>query len=164
MTHELLHWPGVVHARVSESMPASCDAVFDLLHDYGARLEWDTLLREAFVEGGGAAGHGAIAVCRGRYLVGGLTVRTVYVSFERGVVAAVKMINHPPLFERWAASIRHDAIDDGHSRVTYTYNFRARPRWLAFVLEPILAAVFRWETRRRLRALQEALGARALTR
>lgn len=147
----------MVHARVTETMPASCEAVFDLLHDYDARLDWDTLLREAFVEGGGAAGKGVVAVCRGRYLIGGLTVRTVYVSFERGVVAAVKMVNHPPLFERWAASIRHEVVDRDHSRVTYTYNFRARPRWLAFVLEPVLAAVFRWETRRRLRALRVAL-------
>lgn len=138
-------------------MPASCEAVFDLVHDYERRLQWDTLLRRAFVEGGGPAAHGAIAVCSGRWLIGGITMRTVYVSFERGVVAAVKTVEPPPLFERWAASIRHERIDDGRSRVTYTYNFRARPRLLAFALEPILAWAFRWETRRRLRALREAL-------
>jgi hypothetical protein len=147
----------VVHARVSQDMPASCEVVFDLVHDYTRRLEWDTLLREAFVEGGAPAGHGAIAVCSGRWLVGGLTLRTVYVSFTRGEVAAVKMVNTPMLFERWAASIRHEPLEGGRSRITYTYNFRAKPRWLAWLLEPILALVFRWETGRRLRALQREL-------
>lgn len=143
----------MVHARVSDEMPASCEAVFDLVHDYGARLEWDTLLREAFVEGGGPAATGAVAVCSGRWIIGGLTVRTVYVSFTRGEVAAVKMVNRAPFFDRWAASIRHEPLGGGRSRIVYTYNFRARPRWLAFVLEPILAWVFRWETKKRLRAL-----------
>ena len=138
-------------------MPASCEAVFDLVHDYERRLEWDTLLRSAFVEGGAVAAKGAVAVCSGRWLVGGLTLRTVYVSFRRGTVAAVKMVNRPPLFRRWAASIRHEALGARHSRLVYTYHFRARPAWLAFLLEPLLARVFRWETRRRLRALRAAL-------
>ena len=146
-----------MHARVSEVMPAGCEAVFDLVHDYARRLEWDPMLRAAFVEGGGAATQGAVAVCSGKWIVGGLTLRTVYVSFARGEVAAVKMVNTPMLFDRWAASIRHEPLEAGESRITYTYNFRAKPRWLAFVLEPILAVVFRWETRKRLRALRDVL-------
>ncbi len=141
-------------------MPASCEAVFDLVHDYDARLAWDTLLREAYVEGGGPAATGAIAVCSGRWILGGLTLRTVYVSFTRGKVAAVKMVDRAPLFDRWAASIRHEPLGPARSLIVYTYNFRARPRLLAFVLEPILAWVFRWETRRRLRALAHTLSRR----
>lgn len=147
----------MVRERVSEEMPASCEAVFDLVHDYARRLEWDTLLRAAFVEGGAAAGPGAVAVCSGRWLVGGLTLRTVYIRFQRGTVAAVKMVNRPLLFARWAASIRHESLGDRRSRIVYTYSFRARPARLAFLLEPILARAFRWETRRRLRALRAAL-------
>lgn len=147
----------VVREAVSEELPADCDTVFDLVHDYDRRLQWDTLLREAFVEGGRPAGKGEVAVCSGRWVVGGLRLRTVYVSFVRGEVAAVKMVNRPPLFERWAASIRHERTGEHRSRIVYTYNFAARPRWLASVLEPILAWVFRWETRRRLRALRTAL-------
>lgn len=147
----------MVREAVSEELPADCDAVFDLVHDYDRRLQWDTLLREAFVEGGRPAAKGEVAVCSGRWIVGGLRLRTVYVSFTRGEVAAVKMVNRPPLFDRWAASIRHEPAGERRSRIVYTYNFAARPRWLAFVLEPILAVVFRWETRRRLRALRAAL-------
>jgi hypothetical protein len=147
----------VVRERVTEEMPASCEAVFDLVHDYARRLEWDTLLRAASVEGGRVASRGAVAVCSGRWLLGGLTLRTVYVSFQRGAVAAVRMVNRPPFFERWAASIRHEALGERRSRLVYTYHFRARPAWLAFLLEPLMAPVFRWETRRRLRALRAML-------
>ena len=147
----------MVHEQVVEEMPASCEAVFDLVHDYARRLEWDTLLRSAFVEGGAAAGTGAVAVCSGRWLVGGLTLRTVYVSFQRGKVAAVEMVNRPPFFRRWAASIRHEPLGMDRSRLVYTYDFHARPVWLAFLLEPILARFFRRETRRRLLALRSAL-------
>lgn len=149
----------MVHAKVSEEMPASCADVFALVHDYDRRLTWDTLLREAYVEGDAPPGPGVITVCSGRWLIGGLSLRTVYVSFVPGVVAAVKMLNQPPFFGRWAASIRHEELGEKRSRITYTYNFRARPRWLRFLLEPILAVVFRWETRRRLKALRAKLSA-----
>lgn len=150
----------LVHARVSEEMPAPPEIVFDLVHDYGRRLQWDTLLREAYVEGDAAPDKGVVAVCTGHWYIGGISLRTVYVSFERGEVAAVKMLNRPWPFDRWAASIRHEPLEGGRSRITYTYNFGARPRWLSFLIDPILALVFRWETRRRLRALQRALGDR----
>jgi hypothetical protein len=47
--------------------------------------------------------------------------------------------------------------------VEYHYNFVARPKWLRFLLHPVMNALFRWETRKRLRALknffeQEARG------
>lgn len=140
----------MIKDAVSEEIPAPCEAVFDLVHDYGRRLTWDTLLRAAYMEGGAAPATGEVAVCSGRWLVGGLTLRTVYVSFRRGKVAAVKMINAPPFFRTWAASIRHEALGPAASRVIYTWNFKARPA----LLEPLLAWFFRWETRRRLRALK----------
>lgn len=151
----------MVRDAVSEVLPASCEEVFALVHDYRQRLTWDTLLREAFVEGEGPAANGAIAVCSGKWLVGGLTLRTVYVSFQPGKVAAVKMINTPPFFARWAASIRHEPMEGGQSRVIYTWNFKAKPAVLAFLFEPVLASFFRWETRKRLAALRTLLTCRA---
>ncbi|VEG18923.1 Uncharacterised protein [Mycolicibacterium phlei] len=59
-----------VHIVVSQVMPASCERTFDLLHDYGRRLEWDTLLRRASVEGG-KADVGKVAVCTARWILGG---------------------------------------------------------------------------------------------
>lgn len=147
-------------AEIREIIPAAAEDVFELIHDYDRRLEWDTLLQEAYLEPGFArAGRGAISVCRGKALLGGFAVRTQYVSFEKGRVAAVKMLNRPPFFDSFAASIRHSKIDDEHSEVIYKVNFTARPRLLSWILNPLMRAVFVWETRKRLRALKDFLQA-----
>jgi hypothetical protein len=144
----------MAHGRVSAIIPAPSAAVFDLLHDYDRRLEWDTLLQAAYLDDGWTvAATGATAVCVGRPALGGIALKTVYVSFARPKLAAVKMVNAPPLFATWAASIRHEDRADGHSTLTYAFNFTARPRWCRAVLEPVLRLLFLWETRRRLRAL-----------
>ena len=140
----------MVRDAVSEEISAPCEAVFDLVHDYAQRLKWDTLLREAFMEDSAPPATGNVAVCSGKWLVGGITLRTVYVSFQRGKVAAVKMVNTPPFFRTWAASIRHEPLPENRSRVIYTWHFNASPAFL----EPVMARFFRWETARRLRALK----------
>ena len=149
-------------AEIREIIPASTEAVFELLHDYKRRLEWDTLLQEAYLEPEfEKSDKGAISVCRGKRILGGFAVRTEYVSFEKGKVAAVKMLNHPPFFESFAASIRHFKIDDEHSEVVYKVNFTAKPRWLRPILNPLMRAVFVWETRKRLEALKNFFQSKA---
>jgi len=144
----------MVHGTVSQEIPASCSEVFDLLHDYDRRVEWDSLLSAAYLaDGHTQAGLGATSVCVGRRSLGSLALKTVYVAFDRPRLAAVKMINRPPFFATWAASIRHEPIAGDNSRVTYTWTFSARPRCLAFLLEPLLNRLFHHETHRRLSAL-----------
>ena len=148
----------MAHGEISESMPAPSAVVFDLLHDYRRRLEWDTLLRAAYLEGGHrVAGKGVTSVCVGRRALGGIALRTIYVTFERPALAAVKMVNAPAFFETWAASIHHEDVSACESRMTYRFHFRAKPRLLGFMLEPLMKAVFVWETRKRLRALRSYL-------
>ena len=142
-------------AEIREIIPASSEAVFELVHDYQRRLEWDTLLSEAYLEKGfSEAGRGAIAVCRGRAILGGFVLRTEYISFEKGRVAAVKMLNQPPFFASFAASIRHLRIDEDQSEVIYKVSFEANPRWLRGILHPLMRFVLVWETRKRLRSLK----------
>ncbi len=138
-------------------LPVSAEEAFDRVHDYDRRLSWDTLLREAYTEGGVAPGVGVVAVCTGRWFVGGLCFRTEYVSYRRGEVAAVKLVNRPAFFDQWAASIRHEPLGPNRSRIVYTLSFSARPRLLAWLLEPWMALAFRVETARRLRALAASL-------
>jgi hypothetical protein len=154
----------MARGEVSEIVPAPSAEVFDLVHDYDRRLSWDTLLRAAYLDDGFTrAEKGATSVCVGRRSLGSLALKTVYVSFVRPKVAAVKLINAPWFFATWAASIRHVDLAPGRSRVTYTFQFTARPRPLRWLLEPIMLAVFRWETRKRLLALRDhfAQGRRA---
>lgn len=142
-------------------IPASCAEVFDLLHDYQRRLDWDTLLSAAYLDDGFTkAERGATSVCVGRRSLGAIALKTRYVSFDRPKVAAVEMINRPMFFGRWAASIRHEALGERESKITYTWSFEGRPRFLRWLFEPIMAIVFRWETRKRLRALRDHFAAR----
>lgn len=146
------------HGSVTTTLPATAKEAFSLLHDYDRRLEWDTLLRKAYLTGGWEEAQlHAVSVCQGRWLLGGLALKTVYVSFQPGKVAAVKMLNRPLYFESFAATIRHEDLPEGLSRIEYKYNFTARPKWLRWLLHPVMGCVFRWEIRKRLRALEAYL-------
>ena len=147
----------MAHGEISEVLPASSETVFDLFHDYDRRLDWDTLLRAAYLENAQVAAKGVTSVCVGRRSLGGLAIKAVYVSFQRPKLAAVKMVNAPPFFGTWAASIHHEDVSAFESRMTYKYNFKAKPRFLAFALEPVMKAVFKWETRKRMKALRAFL-------
>jgi hypothetical protein len=140
---------------LSIEINAPCEAVFNVVHDYGCRLEWDTMLREARLLGGAtAAGIGIRSVCVGTWRSAFVALETEYIRFEPGRVAAVNLTNRPPFFERFAATIRHEAMREGQSRTTYIYYFRARPRFLAPLLEPIMNVMLKREIRSRLHSLR----------
>jgi len=146
------------HGLVRCEMPASAATVFEVIHDYDRRLEWDSLLQEAcLVHGAKEAGLNVCSVCRGKSWLGGFALETQYISFKPGEVAAVKLVHQPPLFETFAATIRHYSISETVSEVEYIYNFKAQPRWLRWILHPLMSLVFRWETRKRLIALRACL-------
>ncbi|MCL4303975.1 MAG: SRPBCC family protein, partial [Anaerolineae bacterium] len=86
--------PLVPRENISIEIDAPCAAVFDVIHDYGRRLEWDTMLREARLLGGAtAAGIGVRSVCAGTWRSAFLALETEYIRFEPGRVAAVKLTN-----------------------------------------------------------------------
>jgi hypothetical protein len=143
---------------VSVAVAASCTAVFNLIHDYGRRLEWDTLLSKAcLLDGATEAGLGVRSLCVGTWRGLFLPLETEYIRFEPGRVAAVSLTNQPPFFAHFAATIRHEPLSDGRSRVTYIYFFRARPWLLAPILEPVMNWLLRRETEKRLNALRNQL-------
>jgi hypothetical protein len=143
-----------------ESIEISAEphTVFDLIHDYSRRLEWDPFLREArLLEGANAAAVGVKSVCTARWASGGMAMETVYVSFDRPGVAAVKMTRGTGPLAEFAASLRQEAVGPGRTRVTYRFKLAARPRWLRFLLDPFLDAIFAREVRSRLSALKRFL-------
>jgi hypothetical protein len=137
---------------------ASREAVFDLIHDYARRLEWDPFLKRAcLLDGATAAGLGVKSLCVSRSSFAGLAMETVYVAFDRPSVAAVKMTKGPAVLETFAASLRQDETAVGVTRVTYRFNFATRPRWLRMIMQPIAMVVFRREVRGRLTGLKRYL-------
>lgn len=84
-------------STITQLMPSPAAAVFDLIHDYPRRLEWDTLLSEArLTRGHRVPGKGATSICVGKGLLRIIGIETEYLVFQPGTLAAVKMINRPP--------------------------------------------------------------------
>lgn len=139
----------------SIEIDASATAVFDLIHDYDQRLDWDTMLSEAKLLGGATvADIGVRSLCVGTWKSGFLGMETEYVQFKRGEVAAIKLTKRLPLFERFAATIRHEPLSHNRSRATYIYHFTARPNFAAALLEPIMNKMLKHEVQNRLQALK----------
>jgi hypothetical protein len=144
-------------ATIQHQMPVASAEVFALLHNYSRRLEWDTLLREArLTRGHTQAALGATSLCVGKPWFGLIGIETRYVAFKPSEIAAVEMINRPPFFERFAASIRHQDNEHG-SIAVYKLQFTAKPRCLRWLLHPIMLPQLRRETHKRLQALASFL-------
>ena len=141
----------------SIEIAVSPEEVFDLIHDYGRRLEWDPFLKEARLLDADRAAKGVTSRCVDRNRLGGIGMDTIYVSFERPAVAAVKMVKGPMFLESFAATLRQEAIGAGRTRVTYRYNFETRPRILRAPLNVVCRWVFSREVRNRLKHLKEFL-------
>jgi ribosome-associated toxin RatA of RatAB toxin-antitoxin module len=129
--------------------------LFALTQDYRRRLTWDPFLKEArLLDGATEPAIGVRALCVAK---SGLAMETEYVSFNPPHVTAVKMTRGPWFIESFAGSWRFVAAADGVTRVFFRYHVRARPRWLAWALSPVLALVFSRDTRKRLAALKRAM-------
>lgn len=139
------------HLAVVKGSPAE---VFALTQDYSRRLSWDPFLRSAELVGGSSPGVGVRAWCVSR---SGLGMETEYVSFTPPRIAAVKMTRGPWILESFGGAWEFTPVDSGSTEVAFRYQFRMRPRWLAWVFEPLARRWFSWETRRRVVALQAAL-------
>ena len=149
--------------RHSVEIGASCEAVFDVVHDYARRLEWDSMLSVAkLLDGATAAGVGVRSLCVGTWKSAFQPMETEYIQYERGRVAAVRLTNRPALFDHFAATIRHEPLGEARSRITYIFSSRGRPRILAPLLEPVMRRLITREVRARLRSLRaymECVGA-----
>ena len=137
---------------------APAGRVFSLVHDYDRRLEWDTMLSEATILGGEVeADVGVETRCVGGWRSLWIPMVTRYVSFRPGEVAAVELTGRPPFFKHFAATIRHRDLGNGRSSVSYIYSFRAKPRFLAGLLEPLMDRALRREVCGRLESLKRVV-------
>ena len=149
-------------------MPAPSAAVFEAFHHHAVRLRWDTLLAEAYVEGGGNHPYpGAITFNRGKGWKSGLKMRTQFVAYDPPRLSAAAMVGPTGMFEQWAASMKHRDAGDGTSELVYSFNLRLRPRWLLAPFDWIAIWIFAWQTRMRFRAMAaylESDGRNSMTR
>lgn len=143
-------------------MPAREDVVFDAFHYHCWRLRWDSLVRATRVEGDAPCPFvGAVTDSAGAGALSRLSMKTKFVSFDRPRVAAAAMVGRSFPFSRWAASMQHRPDGTSRSCLIYTYTFEVGPRPLRWLLEPCVAMVFDWQTRRRFDRLRSFLAQHA---
>ena len=139
------------HSAVVDAAP---EVVFALTQDYSARLKWDPFLRQAvLLNGATEPGVGVRAWCVAR---SGIGMETEYVSFTPPRIVAVKMTRGPKILETFGGAWEFTPTDDSRTKVTFRYQLRARPRWLAWLIEPLARWWFSRETRLRVVALAKA--------
>lgn len=147
--------------RIKLIMPCSAVDAFEGFHNHGVRLQWDSLLSHATIEDGSSHPYiGAISSNRGRGWKRLFAMRTRFVNYKPPRVAAAVLIEPQGCFQEWSASMQHRDLDDGTSELTYTFSVRLRPRWLGWLLNPLVNALFEFETRRRFAAMAKYLASR----
>jgi hypothetical protein len=147
----------VIMCAVDIAAPAA--GLFTLSQDYNRRLRWDPFLREArLLDGAQSAALGVRARC---VTHNGLGMETTYVSFQPPTVVAVKMTRGPRIISSFAGSWRFTELPSQPgstcTHVVFRYQIAGRPRWLAFLLDPLLGEIIRRETLRRLLALKQVV-------
>jgi ribosome-associated toxin RatA of RatAB toxin-antitoxin module len=125
--------------------------LFELTQNYARRTEWNPLTTEAYLINADIPAEGELVRCTAR---NGMSMDTVYVSYQPYKVAAVKLVEGPYIFDKFAGGWRFDEVGPGQTNVRFSYNVSAKPKWLSWILTPIVVAVFKRETRKRIRALQ----------
>lgn len=144
--------------RLVFQMPAPSAVAFEAFFNHSIRLEWDTLLKVNYVEGGGT--HpcvGAVSANLGRGWKTGLAMRTRFLTYDPPRQASAEMVEPSGPFALWAASMRFFDRDGGRCDLVYTYTIKLRPRWLGVLLNPIASMLFAWETGRRFKAMARYL-------
>ncbi|WCM21126.1 hypothetical protein NDK50_06625 [Paraburkholderia bryophila] len=141
-------------SRLIFHMPATSAEVFEAFHNHDTRLRWDTLLRQATVEGGHRYPHvGAVSINVGRGWRGVFCLRTRFIAYDPPQLAAATIDRPAGIFSEWSASIRHRERDDGTSDLIYTFKLSLRPRWFHSLCVDAVTAIFEEETRQRFESL-----------
>ncbi|WP_433937083.1 type II toxin-antitoxin system RatA family toxin [Sorangium cellulosum] len=133
---------------------AASDELFALGQDYDLRLEWDPFLREMRYRDG--ATEPAVGVRVWVRAKNGLSMEARYITMNPPEQVAIAMTEGPPIFRQFSGAWLFKALSPRRTRVTFRYNFTARPRVIAPVMEPIMAAVLKRDIEKRLAGLKQS--------
>jgi hypothetical protein len=152
------------HVVCAVDIAAPATSLFMFSQDYSLRQCWDPFLREAhLLDGAQSAAVGVRARCVAH---NGLAMETTYVSFQPPTVVAVKMTHGPRFISSFAGSWRFTELPSRpgppRTQVVFRYQIAGRPRWLSFLLDPLLAAIIGRETKRRLLAMKRVVETTAI--
>jgi ribosome-associated toxin RatA of RatAB toxin-antitoxin module len=141
-----------VRVTVSGEVKRSQADLFHLSQCYTRRLEWDAYLLEAHLLGNASeAAVGVDSFCKS---TSGTVMISRYISYSPPVVAAVSMVQGPRILGSFSGSWRFKSLENGSTQVKFIYNFKTRPAWLRWLIEPAVAYFYRQDMERRLAAFK----------
>ena len=106
--------------------------VFDFTQDYDNRLKWDKFLKNAvLINGALTAEKGAKSFCVAQ---NGIGIESMYVTYSRPRVTAVKMTKGPFMFSSFLGSWTFKEISEGVTEVIFLYSFSLRFPFSIFTL------------------------------
>ena len=106
--------------------------VFDFTQDYDNRLKWDKFLKNAvLINGALTAEKGTKSFCVAQNGVG---IESMYVTYSRPRVTAVKMTKGPFMFSSFLGSWTFKEISEGVTEVIFLYSFSLRFPFSIFTL------------------------------
>ena len=131
---------------------ARVEDCFDGAQGDSSRKGWDPFVREIEAE-----------KLNGRFPQKGTKVRVVawhrlemvceYLKYDRPYLAMIRMIDGPIFLKKFAGTWRFLYLDHQKTAVIFLYNFEMQEGWK--LLERPAQFYFRWEMKRRLRALKK---------
>lgn len=138
---------------VSTVVHKSAESLFWLSQNYERRLEWDVYLSEAcLLNHHMEAEVGVESFCKNK---SGSSLTSRYIAFSPPTHATVVMTRGPWLLKTFAGTWRFRETLPGDTEVRFLYNFKCRPSILCWLIEPIVAFIYRRDMRRRLRAFKQ---------
>lgn len=145
---------------------APIDVAFALSQTYGPlRYRWDPFVREQhLLDGATQAGRGVRTSTTSRHR---LRMISEYVSFrpptprdpaahQLSAQVGMKMVEGPWFFEQMSGGWSFQAIDAQHTRATWRYTFKCRPRYIRPIADPIGRWLLARDIRTRIRAFAAA--------
>lgn len=141
-----------MRVSVSSIVAMPVDALFWLSQDYTRRLEWDVYLSEAYLLNSQTiAAVGVQSFCKSK---GGSVLVSKYIAFSPPTHAVVQMTKGPWALVKFSGTWRFKELSATTTEVHFIYNFKVRPLFLRWLLEPIIGAVYRKDMQRRLEAFK----------
>lgn len=128
------------------------EKIFNYTQDYNNRCIWDTFLKEArLIDGAKESAKGVKAWCVAK---NGMGMETVYVTYNKPKVTAVKMTKGPYMFKSFAGSWQFEK-EKSQTLVTFTYTYRLRFPYV--LLKPFIKSNLNKNVKQRLVDLKNCI-------
>ncbi|AKT43296.1 type II toxin-antitoxin system RatA family toxin [Chondromyces crocatus] len=140
--------------QTSVEIEAPIAPLFDLMQDYGLRLEWDPFLRSMrFQDGAPEAAVGVRVWVRAH---NGLSMEVEYITLRPPEQVAVNMVRGPAIFRQFSGAWVLKPVTETRTRVTFRYHFALRPEILSPLLDPVARWVMTRDMEQRMAALKKS--------